>query len=191
MLTRAVMTAVLILGFGPVLQAHELHMCDYMATNPSDPDKLIPGIGRSDIDLPKAIAACKQAMEDHPDEPRFSYNLGRVVFYAGDRPKALELWEISAAQGYRQSSFLVGLVINRKYDDLPQDPCLVEQAWAESAKLDHFNAQVSYVHSRVNGVFDGCDMHASEKEMAEFLDAAAPDAGYLGRILISDLRKEF
>ena len=190
MLGRAATATFLILGLSSAPQAHELHACDYMAVNPSDPDQVLPGTARSDIDLPKAIAACEEAMETFPDEPRFSYQLGRVVFYAGDRPRALSLWQHSAAQNYRQSSFLVGLVIDRKYDDLPQDPCMVEQAWAASARLDHFNAQVSYVHSRVNGLFEGCEMHASEKEMAEFLDAAAPDAGYLGRILISDLRKD-
>ena len=44
--------------------------CDRLAAHPEDPQKVTPGVHQNDIDYPKAIAACEQALVANPSEPR-------------------------------------------------------------------------------------------------------------------------
>ena len=47
--------------------------CDRLAAHPEDPQKVTPGINQKDIDYPKAIAACEQALVVNPNDPRARY----------------------------------------------------------------------------------------------------------------------
>ena len=74
-----VMFLALVLAQPVLAAAPMLDDCDRLAANPPDPDRVTVGVERPDVDLPKAIAACKAAVAAHPDVPRFSYQLGRVL----------------------------------------------------------------------------------------------------------------
>jgi TPR repeat protein len=52
--------------------------CDRLAANPIDPAKLAPGRVFDDLDGPAAEAACKAALAAAPDDPRFTFQLGRA-----------------------------------------------------------------------------------------------------------------
>jgi TPR repeat protein len=167
--------------------AAELHACDRLAANPPDPDRVTVGVERKDVDLPKAIAACRQAVQAHPDVPRFSYQLGRVLFYDNQVAPALASFQRAADAGYRQARFMIGLLMTRKYAGVPQDECKVAVLWTAAARQGHGNAAVSYVRDALRGRFQACSPQADRDEMRRFLKASEPGADYLGKLLIEDL----
>lgn len=178
-------------GFVPLATAEgQVTGCDRLAANPPDPDRVTEGVPRSAVDIPAAIAACRIAVDAHPDVARFSYQLGRVLFYDGQTALALESFGRAIEQDYRQAKFLTGLIMTRGYDGVPDDPCRVEALWRSAAHQNHANAQVSYVDSAVRGRFDACADRASTAEMAAFLDGAVPQMGYVGSLLIANLRHD-
>ena len=163
--------------------------CDRLAANPPDPHRVTVGVERVDVDIPAAIAACRSAVETDPDTARFSYQLGRVLFYDGQTEQALTSFYRAIDQNYRQARFLLGLIMTRGYDDVPDDICRVEDLWRTAADQNHANAQVSYVHFAMQGRFDGCTRQATAAEMRTYLDQAESQLDYVGGLLIANLRR--
>jgi tetratricopeptide (TPR) repeat protein len=178
------------LASGPALAADQITGCDRLAANPPDPDRVSEGVPRGDVDIPAAIAACRIAIEAAPAEARFSYQLARVLFYDGQTATALESFNRAIEQDYRQAKFLVGLIMTRGYDGVPDDVCRVEALWRASARQNHANAQVSYVQLALQGRFNGCDARASNEEMADFLTRAEAQLGYIGGLLVATPRDD-
>jgi WD40 repeat protein/TPR repeat protein len=54
--------------------------CDRLAAQPFDPAKKASGLPAEKIDVVAAEAACRKAIEGAPREPRFWYQLGRVLY---------------------------------------------------------------------------------------------------------------
>lgn len=165
----------------------EVTGCDRLAANPPDPDRVIEGVPRDQVDIPAAIAACRIAVERYPDVARFSYQLGRVLFYDVQIAAAFEAFDRAIEQDYRQAKFLTGLIMSRGYTDVPDDICRIEALWRGAARQDHGNAQVSYVDFALQGRFAQCDERASKSEMQGFLDGAGRQLGYVGGLLIANL----
>jgi len=161
--------------------------CDRLAANPPDPDRIVPGVERVDMDLPRAISACKAAVAQHPNTARLAYQLGRCLFYAGDIEAGLASFRQAAHLGYRQAHFILGLIMMRGSGGVVLDIQQVEHHWRTSARLDHANAQVSYVRAALQGRFDHLDVRASREEMRSFLERARPQVDYLGGLLVEDL----
>jgi TPR repeat protein len=170
--------------------AAPLDDCDRLAANPPDPDRITVGVERKDMDLPKAIAACKKAAAAHPEVPRFSYQLGRVLFYDNQVAPALESFQRAADGNYRQARFMLGLLMTRKYAGVPQDDCKVAQLWTTSARQGHVNAAVSLVRDTLHGRFKACKAAPTQDEMHAFLKASEGKSDYLGNFLIEDLEKQ-
>jgi TPR repeat protein len=165
--------------------------CDRRASNPEDQDIIAPAVPRSEMDLPKAIAACEAETGKHPDNARAHYQLARSLFYDGQTRRAAAEMKRAADEGYRQAQFVYGLMIDRGRPDMPKDPCIVERYWLKSARAGRQAARVSYVRHALRGKFDGCDVQATPAEMKQFLEAALADAGdYYERLLIEDLSGE-
>lgn len=174
----------------PVAAEVQVTGCDRLAANPPDPDRVTDGVSREHVDIPAAIAACRIAVGAHPDVARFSYQLGRVLFYDGQTALALESFGRAIEQDYRQAKFLTGLIMARGYDGVPNDVCRIEALWRAAARQNHSNAQVSYVDFALQGRFDRCDGRASNVELGSFLDMAEPQLGYVGSLLIANLRHD-
>lgn len=179
----------LVFGFGLAARAEvEITGCDRLAANPPDPDRVTEGVPRDQVDIPAAIAACRIAAAAQPDVARLSYQLGRVLFYDGQTELALKSFGRAIEQDYRQAKFLTGLIMTRGYNGVPNDGCRVEALWRAAARQNHANAQVSYVDFALRGQFDACETHASATELGAFLDGAEPQLGYVGSLLIANLR---
>jgi tetratricopeptide (TPR) repeat protein len=161
--------------------------CDLLAANPPDPDRIVAGVPRAAVDLPRAIAACRAAVAQYPDEGRLAYQLGRCLFYAGDTPAALDSFRRAAALGYRQAHFILGLIALRRYPGVPFDPAAIEQHWRAAARADHLNAQVSYAREWLKGAFADLAQRAPADEVKNFLERARPRVDYLGGLLVDDL----
>ncbi len=189
MRTKLTFIAVLLwIDFAPAAPA--ITGCDRLAANPPDPDRVTAGVPRSEVDIPAAIAACRLAVDTEPDVARFSYQLGRVLFYDQQVDPALDAFGRAIEQDYRQAKFLVGLIMTRGYAGVPDDICRVEELWRSAARQDHANAQVSYVDLALQGRFDACPEAASQDEMNKFLDAAVDQLDYVGGLLIANLRRD-
>jgi TPR repeat protein len=161
--------------------------CDRLAANPPDPDRIVPGVPREQVDLPRAIDACRAAVAAHPDTARLSYQLGRCLFYAGQTTEALASFRQAASLGYRQAHFILGLIMMRRTEGVSFDLDQVESHWRAAARLDHANAQVSYVRETLKGTFDDIAGRSEREELKRFLERARPKVDYLGGLLINDL----
>lgn len=186
---------------GPVsasetLPAPAVTACDRLASHPEDPDRVAPGVGTKDVDLPKAIAACTaaadQAPASSPDYARLQYQLGRAYFYAQETRKALPPLERAAVAGSEQAQFVLGYVIDEGLQGIPPNPCQVEDLWVRSARAGRLAAQVTYPHHVLRGRFAGCRIQATPEELKTFLKSAAsrPDNSYYQGLLISVLQGE-
>ncbi len=161
--------------------------CDHLAANPPDPDRIVPGVSRAQLDLPRAIDACRAAVAAQPDTARLSYQLGRCLFYAGQTADALKSFKQAADLGYRQAHFILGLIMMRRYEGVPFDVSHIEHHWRAAARLDQANAQVSYVREALRGSFDNISDRSDCDELKRFLERARPKVDYLGSLLVDDL----
>ena len=93
----ALFCLVALLGM-PAAQA-EITDCDRVAAHPSDPDKVLPGFSRAQIDLPKAIEICRRVLAEQPQHARTAFTLGRVLFYSQRTAESLPYLEQAAAAG--------------------------------------------------------------------------------------------
>src|SRR5262249_16025363 len=75
-------------------------LCDQLAADPFDPHKGVLGVPFDNIDAEKVILACRSAVSAAPNEPRFSYQLGRAVGGDEKRDEAAALIRAAAEKGY-------------------------------------------------------------------------------------------
>ncbi len=159
--------AVTLLLAVPQAQA-ELNACDKVASHPSDPDKVLPGFERKDIDLPKAEAICRAELVREPNNARTIFHLGRVLYYQGKAKDALPYLERSAAMGYRQAIFVTGFVL---YDAsmLPRDDCRAAELWQKSLALEHPWTGAYLVDGYLDGRFDKCGLKLTDDQMQRYV----------------------
>ena len=85
-----------------------LHPCDVLGGHPHDPNRVSNGVRIELVDEPAAIAACRRAVEQFPDVPRFAEELGRSYRAAGDYRQAM-IWHRRAADtGYSAAQVSLG-----------------------------------------------------------------------------------
>jgi TPR repeat protein len=102
--------------------------CDRLAASPGDRN-LPPGVAGVQfkaIELAPATAACKRAHEFYPDEPRFSYQLGRVFHAAHNYEAALPLYRSAASLGNSYAMTNLGAMYT--------DGSGVEKSYADAAR---------------------------------------------------------
>lgn len=157
--------AALLLGARPA--AAEINACDRVASHPSDPDKVLPGFSRKDIDLPRAEATCRAQLKLEPLSARTTFHLGRVLYYQGKGKEALPWLEKSAAMGYRQALFVTGFVL---FDggQLPHDDCHTLDLWQKALALEHPWTGAYLVDAYLDGRFDKCGLKLSDEQMQRY-----------------------
>jgi TPR repeat protein len=85
-----------------------LHPCDVLGGHPHDPHRVSIGVRIELVDAPAAIAACRRAVEQFPNVPRFAEELGRSYRAAGDYRNAM-IWHRRAADaGYSAAEVSIG-----------------------------------------------------------------------------------
>ena len=165
--------------------------CDLAAAHPSDPDRVGPGVPTNEVVTHVAIPACRRAVEAHPEEGRFHYQLGRALVYwadanGADTAEGIAHLEHAAERGHTQGLFVLGLMRKRF-----GAPCAVEPLYRRAANQGLKSARISYVDEHLSGAWRGCEVGAGAGEMAAFLDAARGQAsGYYEHMLIGALQRE-
>lgn len=87
--------------------------CDWFAADPSDSNKLAPGVNfekdaNAMADIERAIDACIAAVEDDPQDTRQQFQLGRVLWYAGDQETANQYVNLAASANYAPAFYYQG-----------------------------------------------------------------------------------
>ena len=77
-----------------------VHECDRLAGFSGDPHKVFVGPDFIKIDTARAIPACRQAVSEQPDNPRFLYELGRALRSAKQFTEGIEITEKAARLNY-------------------------------------------------------------------------------------------
>lgn len=167
------------LGVSPAARAIAPNItdCDRVAAHPADPDKVLPGFDRSQIDLPKAIEICRRVLAEQPESARTAFSLGRVLFYAKRTDESLPMLERAAAQGYRQALFVLGFVL---YDgrQAPRNDCRAAELWQKSIALEHPWTGVYLVNGYLDGRFDSCGLKLSEPQIERYFALARDKLAY-------------
>ena len=86
------------------------HLCDELAANPLDPDRVSAGIRSQFINPSKAIFACEDAVSSFPKELRFQFQLGRAYRQAGQYIEAIRWYKSAAVGGYAGAQNSLGVM---------------------------------------------------------------------------------
>ena len=151
--------------------------CDRQAGHGLDPDGVVAGVSRSDMDLAVAEKACREAVRDYPAHARSNYQLGRVLYYGGRGEDALPYLTVAADAGYPQALFVLGYVQTIE-DQLPINYYAAASLWQRSAALDHPWTAVYLPWEYLKGTFSKCDLTLSDADIQRFEKLALESIPY-------------
>jgi TPR repeat protein len=86
----------------------QVNACDELAAQPLDIQAVTEGILPNDIDVPKAEDACRKAVADFPDVPRFKFQYGRVLYAKGQYNGALKMLRAALDGGHVRAGQILG-----------------------------------------------------------------------------------
>ena len=87
-----------------------MHECDLLAAEPLDMQGIGTGVDLDKIDISQALVACQKAIDEHPENIRFIYLLGRAQLVAGNVKAARILIQQAADAGYVRANYQLGLM---------------------------------------------------------------------------------
>lgn len=151
--------------------ANKVTECDRLAAHPSDTQKLAPGIGQADVNIPAARKACQQALAANPGDGRTLYQLGRTFFYERDYEPGIAYFRQSDAAGYAQGQFVLGLILVQGNGTEP-DTCAGGALWVKAARQRHFYSKIYLANNWLDKMFAACDLGITEQEIDGMVSAA-------------------
>lgn len=159
----------------------DIHECDWLANHPYDPWRVTAGIAQEDVDTERAIPACAAAAASRPEEPRFQYQAGRALFYAGRVADAMPYLERAAITlDYPQAQYVLGYLMDVGLGGVPIDTCGAGQLWRRAAQQGLFYAEYSVGKGLLEGRYDACRWHTAPDDALRFLRGAEAKSAYTG-----------
>jgi len=144
--------------------------CDRLASHPADPGRKATGVERSEMNLPAAEVACRDAVAADPRNARARYQLGRVLYYQDKVEESLEHLERASDIGYPQAIFVLGFLhVDGK---APRDACKTARLWLRSAGLDHPWSGYYLIENALDGRFDECEPDLTPADLDRYLELA-------------------
>ena len=164
--------------------------CDKLVSHSEDPDRVAPGVKK--VLLVAGTAACRDAVQKYPDNPRLRYQLARVLFYSEVTDESISHLEFAAKAGSEQAQFVLGYIADEGLQGVERSVCIIEDLWFRSAVQGRFAALVSYPRHLALGKFDKCKVQASSAAVLDFLDQAKHKAsGYYQNLLVQDVTTQY
>lgn len=74
--------------------------CDVLAAHPADPERMVDGLSDDSIVPRIAILACEDAIKTEPNEPRFTFQLGRALLAVGREDEAFAYFQKASEADY-------------------------------------------------------------------------------------------
>jgi TPR repeat protein/uncharacterized caspase-like protein len=133
-----------------VSQTVEVNACDVEAAEPLDLQGTQRGTLPNEISVEKALTACRAAVKDHPDVPRFAFELGRAELGAKNIDVAHALFTKAAEAGYMRAFNQLGYMAQR---GIGQEQNLKEANgfFKQGAKFGDPYAMLSYGRNLARG----------------------------------------
>ncbi len=184
-----------VVRFDPSKYSQQVTECDRLASHGEDPYHVAPGRERPDMDLPKAIEACRAAVKADPKNPRLNYLLGRVLGYSGRGAEGLANRQAAVDADYPQSLFVIGYITLFGLNQQPQDTCKAGELLRRSAQQERVAGQLGFPRYVLEGKFDACPVRKDKQEMLGFIAAARKQfkgdyyQGLLADMLEEDIKK--
>jgi len=181
--------------FDPSRYSQEVTECDRLASHPDDPHRVSVGLERPQIDLPKAIEACKAAVARDPGNPRLNYLLGRTLGYSGRGAEGLGNRKVAVDADYPQALFVIGYMSLTGMNQQPKDVCVGAELIRRSALQGRIAGQLGFPRYVLSGLFDACPVRKDKAEMLGFVAAARKQSkgdyyqGLLADMLEDDLKR--
>jgi len=175
----------------PTAGAADIDPCDAAAGHPSDPGLVGPGVPTGEVATHVAIPACRAAVERDPDNPRFHYQLGRVIYYwaganDGDAAEAVIHIQQAADMGYAQAQFVRGLLHKYAGDHCASEP-LVRAAADQGLK----SAYLTYADDALAGRYGDCAEFATRDRLEGYLGQVSVQlSGYYQTMLLGALERQ-
>jgi hypothetical protein len=159
----------------------DIHDCDWLANHPYDPFRVTAGIAEGAVNTDKAIPACLAAVAARPHEPRFQYQAGRTLFYAGRTEESLPyLYRAAVDMDYPQAQYVLGYLKDVGLQGVAVDTCGAGRLWRRAALQGLFYAEYSIAKDIMSGKFEQCDWHYDEGEILRFLESAHAKSAFTG-----------
>lgn len=124
--------------------AKAVHECDRLVANPFDPQRVSAGLPPDKVESERAIAACRQAIAQQPDNPRFQYQLGRALEVAKNYAESLEWTHKAAAQKYPMALGSLGRVHHFGIGVVSKDLHKAADYFRQAAELGHAFAMTAF-----------------------------------------------
>ncbi|MDX2144584.1 MAG: hypothetical protein SFV19_14610 [Rhodospirillaceae bacterium] len=145
--------------------------CDRLAAHPSDTQRLAPGVTQAEVEIARARKACHQALDAAPGDGRILYQLGRTYFYDRDYERGIGYFRQSAAAGYAQGQFVLGLILVQG-NGIEPDTCAGGALWVKAARQRHLYSKIYLANNWLDGMFSDCDLAVTEQELDGMVSAA-------------------
>jgi TPR repeat protein len=104
--------------------------CDRLAAHPRDPQKRTTGVTFENI-KEDALAVCRLAFQEHPQDPHYMFQLARVLAKKGETAEARDLLERAAAGGYGAAHNNIAVSYQKGENGFQQD---------SAAAISHYEA---------------------------------------------------
>ena len=170
--------------------SQEVTECDRLASHGRDPGHVAPAVSSSGMDKPAAVAACQQAVDADPDNPRLNYQLGRAYGYSGRGEEAMP-YRLKALQAnYPQSLFVIGYLYSIGRTINP-DVCKTYEFWQRAAGYRRLAALVALPRHSLRGDFEACGPAIPPEDLRAYLnEAKGQSSDYYVGMLVDDLLAE-
>lgn len=161
--------------------------CDRLAAHGRDPGHVAEPVTQEGMDKAAAIAACLEAVEADPKNPRLNYQLGRAFGYSGRGEDAMPYRLVALEADYPQSTFVIGY-IHLLGLTIEQDTCRALELWQRSARYRRLAALVSLPRHYLRGDFAECGVDIPAADLRAYLEEARAVSGdyYVG-LLVDEL----
>jgi TPR repeat protein len=180
-----------VVAFDPARYSQVPTECDRLASHGDDPYHVSPGLEKAQMDLPRAIEACRAAVQADPENPRLNYLLGRTLGYSGRGAEGIPNREKAIAANYPQALFVIGYMSMTGMNQQPKDLCRGAELIRRSAQQNRIAGQLGFVYYVLRGDFKDCAVRKDKAEMLGFLAAARKNAaGDYYQTLLADKLEE-
>jgi tetratricopeptide (TPR) repeat protein len=137
------------------------------------------------MDKPAAIAACLEAVEQDPDNPRLNYQLGRAYGYSDMGEQAMPYRNKALDAEYPQSLFVIGYLYLNGWT-IEQNTCKAMELWMRGAYYKRLAALVSLPRSYMRGDFDECGVVLTPDDLRAYLEQAKAISDDYYVVMLSD-----
>ncbi len=128
----------------------EVNACDELAAEPLDIQAVTEGVYPNDIDIPRALAACRDAVAAFRDVPRFRFQYGRALYADGDFDQALAMVRSALDAGHVRAGYFLGR-LHQLGAAVPLDPAKAIPLFEAAARKGDPYGQYSLGKALVEG----------------------------------------